>query len=170
MWYQKNSEPLDRSTENTPEFALHSLSNYHFINILFYIFFLNRGIILWLELIWSENPENTYVQHTETLDSCFDLIRSHQQCITWSPPLEIEPATTDSRAEIPQLSHQFISHTSDPKLTSHGNCSGQLTWMRLASYIRTLYKGHGHLQGHVFPRGLEIRIRIIIITSRGARI
>ena len=43
---------------------------------------------------------------------------------------------------------------------------GQLTWMYLASYIRTLYRGHGHLQGHVFPRGLEIHIHIIIITSR----
>ena len=37
---------------------------------------------LWIELPWSENPANTYAQYTETLDSCFDLIRSHQQCNT----------------------------------------------------------------------------------------
>ena len=28
------------------------------------------------------------------LNSCFDLIRSHQQCTPWSPPLEIELTTT----------------------------------------------------------------------------
>ena len=30
-----------------------------------------------------------------TLDSCFDLIRSHQQCIPWSPPLKIEPQNAE---------------------------------------------------------------------------
>ena len=35
-------------------------------------FFLNRGIILWIELPWPENPANTYARLTETLDSCFD--------------------------------------------------------------------------------------------------
>ena len=59
-----------------------------------YFLFLSRGIILWIELPWPENSMNTYAGHSETLDSCFDLIRSHQQCIPWSPPLEIEPATT----------------------------------------------------------------------------
>ena len=39
---------------------------------------------------WPENPANTYAWHTDTLDdSCFDLIWSHQQCISWSPRLEI---------------------------------------------------------------------------------
>ena len=33
-----------------------------------------------------------------TLNSCFDIIRSHQQCILWSPPLEIEPTTTEFRS------------------------------------------------------------------------
>ena len=42
---------------------------------------LRRGIILWIELPWPENPANTYTWHTETLDNCFGLIRSHQQCI-----------------------------------------------------------------------------------------
>ena len=30
--------------------------------------------------------------------------------------------TTDCRVETQQLSHQSISHTSDTKLISHGNC------------------------------------------------
>ena len=97
------------------------LSNIH-ICICMYIFFLSRGIILWIELLWSENPANIYAQHTETL-FCFDLIRSHQQCIPWFPPQEIKPVTTDWRAETQQLSHQSISHTCDAKLTSHGNCT-----------------------------------------------
>ena len=33
-----------------------------------------------------------------TLNSCFDLIRSHQQCILWSTPLEIEPTRTECRS------------------------------------------------------------------------
>ena len=70
------------------------------------------------------NPANTYSRHTETLDSWFDLIRSHQQCILWSPPLEIELVTTDCRAETLQLSHQ----------------------------------------PNIFPRGLEVCIRIITVT------
>ena len=88
--------------------------------------FLSRGIILWIELPWPENLANTYAWHTETLNNCFDLIRSHQQCIPWSPPLEIEPANTDCRAKTLQLSHQSILHISDMKLTSHGNCTANL--------------------------------------------
>ena len=58
-----------------------------------------------------------------TVDSCFNLIRSHQLYIPWSPPPEIEPVTKDCSAEKLQLSPQFISHTSDAKLTSYGNCT-----------------------------------------------
>ena len=36
--------------------------------------------------------------------------------------MEIEPATTDRSAETLQLSHQFISHTSEAQSTTHGNC------------------------------------------------
>ena len=32
-----------------------------------------------------------------TLNSCFDLIGFHQQCIPGSPPLEVEPATPECR-------------------------------------------------------------------------
>ena len=44
---------------------------------------------------------------------------------------------------------------------------GQITWLCLLSYICTLYKGHSHLQGHVFSRGLEIRIRVIFFKFKG---
>ena len=37
------------------------------------------------------------VWHTEPLDNFFDLIRSHQQRISRSPPLAIEPATTEPK-------------------------------------------------------------------------
>ena len=54
----------------------------------------------------------TYARHTETLDSCFDRIRLHQQCIPWSHTLEIGPATTDCNiAETLLLRQQSISHT-----------------------------------------------------------
>ena len=36
-------------------------------------------------------------QHTESLDSCFDLIRTHQQYIPLSPPLEIEQPTIEPK-------------------------------------------------------------------------
>ena len=67
-------------------------------------FFFSRGIILWIELPWPKNLANPYARYTETLDSCFDLIWLHQQCIPWSPTLEIESATTDCRVETLQLS------------------------------------------------------------------
>ena len=83
-------------------------------------------IELFIELPWPENTVITYAWHTETLDSCFGRIRSYQQCIPSSPPLEIEPANTDCRAETLQMSQQPISHTSNVKLTSHGKCAANL--------------------------------------------
>ena len=41
----------------------------------------NEQDIRQFKLPWRGNPTNTYAQPTETLDSCFDLIRSHKQCI-----------------------------------------------------------------------------------------
>ena len=44
--------------------------------------FKEAELILWDELSRPENPPHpTYARHTETLDSCFDLITSLQQCI-----------------------------------------------------------------------------------------
>ena len=48
----------------------------------------------------------------------------------------------------PNQLHGVIAHIINPKC--------------LISYIRTIYIGHSRLQGHIFPRGLEIRIRVII--------
>ena len=42
----------------------------------------------------SRKSSKHCTRHTKPLESCFDFIRSHQQCIPRSPPLEIEPATT----------------------------------------------------------------------------
>ena len=99
------------------------LSYWYYIEIDVHFLFLSKGIILWNELLWPENPVYTCMQLTETLDCCFDLIRSHQQCIPWSLPLEIEPATRECRAETLPMSPQSTLYTSDTKLTSHGNCS-----------------------------------------------
>ena len=46
-------------------------------------------VVNWITI--TRKKANTYAGHTETLDSCFEFIRSHQQYIPWSPPLEIEP-------------------------------------------------------------------------------
>ena len=78
--------------------------------------------VLWIELLWPENRANICARRLEILDSCLDL-RPHQQCIPWSLPLEIEPATTECRNETLPLSHQFTSHIIDAKSTSHGNCA-----------------------------------------------
>ena len=59
----------------------------------------NRNEGSTIELPWPENPTNTCELHTEPLDSCFNLIKSHQLCIVWFPRLEIEPATTECIAE-----------------------------------------------------------------------
>ena len=76
-----------------------------YVYIHFFFFFLSKVIILWTELPWPENLVNTCVRHTETLDSYFDLIRPHQQCIPLSPPLEIKPVTIECRAKTLPLSH-----------------------------------------------------------------
>ena len=44
------------------------------------------------------------------LNSCFDLIRSHQQCTPWSPP----------------LGHWFMPRISNTELTSHGKLCDHL--------------------------------------------
>ena len=54
------------------------------VHLLFFSFFSRRRIIFWIELPQPENLGNTCAWRTETLDSCFDLIKSHQQRIRWS--------------------------------------------------------------------------------------
>ena len=57
--------------------------------------------INWITMIrkFGKHSHSTY----GTLNSCFDLIGCHQQCIPWYPPLEIEPVTTECRDETLQL-------------------------------------------------------------------
>ena len=52
-------------------------------------------IINWITTVRKSGKH--CVRHTGIPDSCFDLIRSHQQCISWfsTPTLEIEPVTTE---------------------------------------------------------------------------
>ena len=77
--------------------------------------FLNKYLNCELNYHDQKIQTNTCAQHTETLESCFDLIRSYQQCIPWSPTLEIEPTTRECRAETLPLSRQFTLHTCDAK-------------------------------------------------------
>ena len=65
---------------------------------------------------------DTHIHATyRTLNSCFDLIGSHQQCTPKSPPLEIEPTTTVCRSQNSTSGHWFMSHISNAELTSHGD-------------------------------------------------
>ena len=52
---------------------------------------------MWIKLPRPENPVNTCTRHKETLDSCFNLIRSHQKHLPISPSLEIKPATIETK-------------------------------------------------------------------------
>ena len=58
---------------------------------------------------FSKHQHATY----GTLNSCFDFIGSHQQCIPLSPPQNVE-------TELLPMGHQFMPHISDAKPTSQG--------------------------------------------------
>ena len=51
----------------------------------------------WIELPYPKNPANTCTWYTETLDSCFDLIKYHQQCIPWSLLLHQQPQKAEPK-------------------------------------------------------------------------
>ena len=76
-------EPLSRLWLPTSNVLTLYISIIRCVYILFSFF--SRGIIFWIKLPLPANPVKSYARHTETLDCCFDLIRSHQQCILWSP-------------------------------------------------------------------------------------
>ena len=90
---------------------------------------LSRGIILWIELPWPENPANTYMQHKETLDSCFDLIRSHQHTVIsttgdWTSDhrLQSQNSTTEPPIHITHKWRQIKGYSTflgSPELESH---------------------------------------------------
>ena len=46
----------------------------------------------------------------ETLNSCFDLIRSHQQCTPYSPPLEIS-STPTREVVAPEVAESSVVNT-----------------------------------------------------------
>ena len=119
---------------------------------------------MWIELL--NNPLNTYSLRTETPDSCFDLTRSHQQYYTVI-------SITRDRTSVYRLLRR--NSTTEPSVHSAHKWRqinkawllyAHLTWICLASYTRTLYRGHGNRQSHVFLRGFEIRVRVIIMTPR----
>ena len=74
----------------------------------------NHSITNWITM--TRKSCKHYVWHTEPPFSCVDLIRPHEQCISWSPSLEIEPNTTKYRAKTLLLSYWSTSHTKDTKL------------------------------------------------------
>ena len=100
----------------------------------------------------------------EPLDSCFDLIRSHQQCLPWSSPLKIESVTTECRAETLPLSYQSALQTSDAKLTSHGErlvweivvytankFETAVQWFRMSHAGICRISGHGNSLYNIIP-------------------
>ena len=87
-------------------------------NLIVFFTKLRTSIINWINMTRKFNKYCAW--HTKTLDSCFDLIRSHQLCITYSPTLEIEPTTTECRIETLLLNYWSTSYTSVAKLLFHG--------------------------------------------------
>ena len=76
------------------------------------LFFWKKIFVLWILRITMTRKSGKHLPATYgALNSCFDLIRSHQQCTPWSPPLEIEPTTTVCRS---------WNSTTGP-LSCHGN-------------------------------------------------
>ena len=69
------------------------LSIFTFIYIYIYIYNLINRITM------IRKSSKHCIWHTKALDSSFNLIRSHQQCISWSLLLEVEPAITECRAK-----------------------------------------------------------------------
>ena len=81
--------------------SIYTLNLYIYIYIYIYIY--NYIICKWRNWcylrITMTRKSSKYLHATYgALNSCFDLIRSHQQCTPWSPPLEIEPTTTVCRS------------------------------------------------------------------------
>ena len=80
------------------------------------IFLVKNRIITWITI--NRKSGKHCAPHIEPLDSCFDLISPHQQCLPKSLQLKIERATTECRAETLPLNYSYTSRTSAAKLTS----------------------------------------------------
>ena len=81
----------------------------------------NNNFINWITMTRKTGKHLRAIHGTIGL--LFRPFRSHQQCIPWSPPLEIELETRECRAETLPLSYWSKSHTVDAKLTNHGKCA-----------------------------------------------
>ena len=104
---------------------------------------------------------NTCAEHTETLDSCFDLISSHQQHIPWPPPLEIEPATTECRAETLPLSrqiwHQLCAMWTGGSISNRGDHGIRCWWDLLRSkLLSSVFVCHAQVFTGFSSRGYSI--------------
>ena len=79
----------------------HSLANYIYIYIYIYMCVcvcVCVCICIKLEITTTRKSGTKLHVTYGTLNSCLDLIRSHQLCTLWSPPLKIESTTTVCRS------------------------------------------------------------------------
>ena len=81
-----------------------------------------------------------------TLDSYFDLIRSHHQCTLWSPQLEIEPTTTVCRSRNsttgplwPNVSWRYVYLTEDTTTSGATSSKGGVTSPQNISLMSRIY-------------------------------
>ena len=87
----------------------HSLLLANSLNEILYQYRTDECNIIWI--IMTRKSSKHCVRNREPLSCCFDLIRSHQQCIPWSYQLEIEATNTECRVE----NHTLV------RFCDHGN-------------------------------------------------
>ena len=89
---------------------------------------LSNFFLLWLFIFTSNSQENKIV---------FLVFR-----------MKIDENKQDKNCELNYHDQkiQTLTHDIQKHWTAVSSLLGQLTWMCLASYIRTLYRGHGHIQ------------------------
>ena len=87
------------------------------------MYILNRGITYCISNYHDYKIRQSVRITYGTLNSCFERIRSHQQSVPLSPPQDIEPGTTDCRAETLPPSQRISPQPSDAKFTSHRKCA-----------------------------------------------
>ena len=127
--------------------------------------FLSSWNILWIELPWPENPANTSHDMRKDWTDISTLLglisRVYHDLYYWRSNQRPQIAelklynwaTSPYRTEVKP--NQLVMVIVQP-INLNVSC-------KLHPYT---YRGHGYLQAHVFPRGLEIRIHVIIMTSK----
>ena len=138
--FKRTSCKWNQHHSQIPHFSNSPLRSKYFIN--------------WITMTRISGKHSTW--HMEPLDNSFDRIRSHQQCIPWSPWLGIELSTTECRVIIIPLRYWSISLTSSAKLIYHGKCTvytpvrpnrfgAAVQWFRMSHAVSTGFSGHGNL-------------------------